>query len=722
MSHRNPKTVAKSGIHYLALLIKDNAVPIDECFCQFASIEAVTDGLESVKISEDAFLEVSTYLLGEFLDGSERLRLFHSMDIDRDGFLGVSDWRESLASAEYWMSDEGKIAAAAIRIQSIWRGHFDRSALIIPASGMFSLESVYQPMDNQKYWEDEEEVVFYDRIPSTEIDNSMSALDVLSALTALAHSKGLTPQSLFVFICKSSAFEPEMTFVLQDFVEAFSNLCGEELTDQLHELLSQAFQLLDLHGEHKVSCTNFFWTMRQHFETQHLSAWNEVESTSNPTKFLEPPFALSSDLKNKTGIGSLSNNEPLIPCSTTNETGNAVAPLSGNSSTTNIEALTNIKLKDFSVSATESITDFSSTKGMQENVSLQHSHQAAAIKQFEEAAKKAAELKKSSEAAAAKELAEAFAIKLAAEKLFSEATELKKSSEIAAAKQLAEAAAIKQAAEAAAAKHAADASAAFKVVESTALISAISAPGQIFQVPTSSSDQEKERARAYYDSSSQSGKLLESAAGLGSQLKQTSSSTSSAGSSSTLLTQSSFDPRSLVHHGISKTDVNTMSFDSLSILPQSLRPASSGEVHTHKVVRFTSNRPSTSDGSNSLDSSRSQSFDSSSPALSYASQSYQSRLPNSQQSTNVNQVSPFPVSRRAQNRPSTSFISSSDPSTASTSRNQNLQTKSAGPEFTKRVLLVDKENSCTWIRTCAQKIASRYRHCTILCRSAELIC
>ena len=54
----NPKMFSQSGLRYLALLIKDNAVPVDECFCQFASIDAVTEGLESIKISKDAFIEV----------------------------------------------------------------------------------------------------------------------------------------------------------------------------------------------------------------------------------------------------------------------------------------------------------------------------------------------------------------------------------------------------------------------------------------------------------------------------------------------------------------------------------------------------------------------------------------------------------------------------------------------------------------------------------------
>jgi hypothetical protein len=141
----NPNMFGQSGVRYLALLIKDNAVPIDECFCQFASIHTVTEGLESIKISEDAFLEVTAYLLGDFLDAPARQKLFQFMDMDRDSFLGIQDWRKALAFAEYWMSEDGKKAFAAIRIQSAWRGHFERSALTLPASGMFTIESVFEP-------------------------------------------------------------------------------------------------------------------------------------------------------------------------------------------------------------------------------------------------------------------------------------------------------------------------------------------------------------------------------------------------------------------------------------------------------------------------------------------------------------------------------------------------------------------------------------------------
>lgn len=695
MSICHPKIFNQCGVRYLALLIKDNAVPIDECFCQFASIEAITEGLETIKISQESFLEVAAYLLGEFLDAQGRLRLFQVMDVDQDGFLGIHDWRESMTSAEYWMSEEGKHVSAAIRIQSVWRGHFERCALIVPVSGLFTLEAVIEPIENQKYWDDEDEEIFFDIIPATVIDDSLSPHDVLSALTSLAQSKGLTPHSLFVYICKSSTFEPEKSFILDEFVESFLNLCGENVTSQLHDALSQAFnQLLDLNGDLRVSSTEFFWVMRQYFESQHAATWIDDDSThSIKNVHAKPLGAQEPDMKANISKPVLISNDE--------------APSTPISVLSNEDKRATAKLKSFETFATSQDGGTVSSQRISFPVSSQNMASVAstmavdhlasnAAFQLEAAAAKAAELKKSSEAAASAQLAEAAAIKLAAEKLFAEATELKRATEAAAAKQIAETSAIQQAAEIAAAQRITERSSAVPSTDAHDLKKASIqfAPEQVA----------KENSISVKSFKSGLGHELNSTAPT-SKHNEASINTSvvPASKAPPASKHLAFDPRSLAHdYDPSTGDLNIMDLSPSLVTHQVPRPASSGDPQAPKSVRFAANRPSTSDGSRPLGS------DVSFSSASYASQTHQSRQPNSQQQVIMKtQEEAFPASRRPQERPSTSYTSSTDNGLAFMSSKQNSPIKVTISEVTKRVLFVDAENACTWIRACAQKIGSR---------------
>lgn len=700
---------SQSGLRYLALLIKDNAVPVDECFCQFASIDAVTEGLESIKISKDAFIEVAAYLLGEFLDDSARLNLFYFMDMDRDGLLGIHDWRKALASAEYWMSDDGKQNLYAIKIQSVWRGHFERSALITPASAMFTIETVFQPMENQKYWEDEDEEFFFNHIPATVVDETLSAHDVLSAMTALAHTKGLTVHTLFVYICKSSAFDPDKAFVLDDFVESFLNLCGEKLTDPLCEVLSQAFnQLLDLNGDGAVSYSEFTWVMHQYFEAQHVATWTEVEPTHNIERSMGAQFAVR-EPESMSKVVSVVKNEANISGTAVsiNESRTENTHLDANETVANTQNAKKITSSQHAAvtSAPNNMKDLSPQTNMV--------HSAAAI-QLAEAVEQAAQLKRSSEAAAASQLADAAATKLAAEKLFAEAQELKKMYEAAAAKQKAEASAIKLAAEAADANRTAQnlttVQAAGKTTLKVPSETAESKHASIFLEANLSStvNGSKENYVATNSSNLATEKPMDSAAIVNGTRNDASSTVhSSLGSApiaSTASKHTGFDPRALVHNydslnaEMTKMDVN------VAPVHNALRPASSGDQHPSKSVRFSSNRPSTSDGSGNSRNSNSMT-----PTHSYAPQTHQSRQPNSQQQF-VMKIEDETLSstKRSQERPSTSDSYSSDHGSAIKPHQQNSASKLARPDFTKRVLLVEVENACTWIRTCAQKIGSRF--------------
>jgi Ca2+-binding EF-hand superfamily protein len=720
---RHPKIFNQCGLRYLALLIKDNAVPIDECFCQFASIEAVTEGIETIKISKDSFLEVAAYLLGEFLDAFGRPRLFEVMDIDHDGFLNIHDWRESLASAEYWMSEEGKYFSAATRIQSVWRGHYERSALMVPASGLFTIEAVFEPTENQKYWDDEDEEVFFNHIPTTVIDGSLSARDILSALTALAQSKGFTPHSLFVHICKSSAYEPDKSFIMDEFVESFMNLSGEKMTDELHEALSKAFQqLLDLNGDSRVSSTEFFWVMRQYFEAQHAATWIDDETAPTIKTLFEQP-SVAQEPGSKASISnpvSLSNGESSYSFGL-NEDSRVVHQLAS------LEALGLVHVGDSIISPTSPIPV--STENMINATSISDkahlSLASSAALQLADAAAKAAELKKSSEAEASNQLAEAAAIKLAAEKLFAEATELKRKTEAAAATQIAEAAALKKAAEVAAA--ATEASAATQIVEAAAFKKAAEAAAAersvtgtvaVQSAETSASQKSAVQFASDQPSIENPVPMKSSKVGVGHDMTSTeglsSITTYSSVSSSTSVGPSpkgpstskpvAFDPRSLAHgYDPAAADLKSLGPDTFSGAHEMHRPASSGDPHTPKTVRFAPNRPSTSDGSRSLGSDFNFSYQSHVP------QSHQSRQPNSQQQSIMKtQEDAIPAFRRAQERPSTSYTSSADHGQSVISNKPTLAIKGAGLEVTKRVLFVDAENACTWIRACAQKIGARY--------------
>ncbi len=706
---------SRSGVRYLALLIKDNAVPIDECFCQFASIEAIDEGLESIKISEDAFLEVATYLLGEFLDAPARLTLFHFMDVDQDGLLGIQDWREALASAEFWMSEDGKNTLSAIRIQSAWRGHFERSALVAPASGMFTIESVFQPMENQKYWEDEDEVDFFNHIPETVIDDTLSAHDILSALTALAHPKGFTPLSLFAHICKSSSSNHEKSFELDEFVECFLNLCGEKLTDQLYEALSQAFnQLLDLNGDGMVSSSEFLWVMRQFFEAQHASSWIEAEPTLSVKDHLGSSIVFHQPEMRDT-VAPVANNEAILGVAlSVNESRTSAAHLYANQTVAanapisqNVADLTAIATSTTDIA--EDVAIFAGT-----SISSKTVHPTAAM-QLAEAAAQAAQLKISSEAAAAKQLADAAATKLAAEKLFAEANELKKTYEAAAAKQMAEASAIKQAAQDAAAKRTLENVAAKQAVETAALkqsteIAASKRTSQFVEAGQFAVDlSSTENSFSVKSSKSATGKQMNSSTLPIGPLNHTSiaasTSVEAARHVSSAPKHPSFDPRTLVDSYDALTaDEMPRNAALLQDIPKMPRPSSSGDQQLPKSVRFASNRPSTSDGN-----SRSLNSSTNAPSYTYASQSHQSRQPNSQQQflTKI-QDETLLATKRAQDKPATSFVTSSDYSPAVKPHTRNLPDKIAVSETTKRVLLVDVENACTWIRTCAQKIGSRY--------------
>ena len=752
MSYGNPKTFSQSGLHYLALLIQDNAVPVDECFCQFASIDATSEDLESVKISKDAFLEVAAYLLGSFLDATGMLHLFHEMDIDRDGVLGIFDWRGALATAEYWLSEEGKQTSAAIRIQSVWRGHFERGALSMPAPGMFSIDNLFEPMENQKYWEDEDEEIFHDLIPATVIDDSLNVHDVLSALAALAHSKGFTAHSLFVYICKSSNFEPDKAFTLDDFIEAFVNLCGDQMTDQLHGLLSQAFhQLMDLNGNLRVSSAEFFWVMRQYFEAHHSDTWNEDQSSHDPVKLREKhsvseqpaSFSLSNDevpksklyVETKTQRNTSANvtvnsafhaDEEIS--SAKSETKHVIGTYSSSSTTNATEAF--LSPKTAGAAALRSAASVDELKEASEAAAAKQMAEAAAFK----SAAEAAELKRSSEAAAAKQMAEATAMKQAAEKLFAEAAELKKTTEAAAAKQMAEAAAFleeaaelkkaseataaKQMAEAAAMKQAADAAAAKRAGENVAAKQAADAAAlkQASEIAAA-----KRAAEAAAEKNTAAETRAKYATANASHLLATGNHISSATSRSDDLNASDlapaasvsepisssrskhavFDPKTLVQNYGSSADENIRDHLSSSFPSQPPRPSSSGGLNVPKSVHFSLNRPSTSDGSllrSELNA----------PAFSNAAQSYNSRLRNSQHNiTTQNHSEAFTFQKRAQNRASSSFIDSSHRGSAEVPHKQNFPIKAEGPVVTKRVLLVETENACCWIRACAQKISAR---------------
>jgi Ca2+-binding EF-hand superfamily protein len=691
---RHPKVFNQCGVRYLALLIKDNAVPIDECFCQFASVEAITEGLETIKISEESFLEVAAYLLGEFLDADVRLNLFQVMDIDHDGFLNIHDWRESLASAEYWMSEEGKHFSAAVKIQSIWRGHYERGALAIPASGLFTIEAIFEPIENQKYWDDEEEEIFFDNIPAIVIDDTLSARDVLSALTALAHSKGFTPHSLFVFICKSSAFEPNKSFSLDEFVESFMNLCGEKLTDELHEALSQAFkQLLDLNGDSKVSSTEFFWVMRQYFEAQHASTWIENEATESLKNVVDQPFAMleTQSEANNNNPGLLSNNytASIIP-DQLNDNRRDISQLES------LEGLIRSPVGDSNISPI-ALHPVSIENVMSTTSTIDAAHHSLAPNtafQLADAIARAAELKKSSEAEASSQLAEAAAIKLAAEKLFAEATELKRATEAAASKQIAEAASIRQAAEIASAKRSAEIASAAQSVDmfepkKSAVQFASDQPSKenLISAKSFKSRLSLEMNSPEGPSSKVSDASVSLSASVGPVPKSTSTSKPVA-----------FDPRTLAHgYDPATADLKTIDLNSYLGMKETQRPSSSGDPHMPKSVRFASNRPSTSDGSRSL------SFDVNISPQSHVSQSHQSRQPNSQQYViKKSEEEANSAPRRSHERPSSSHSSSLDLPNKPT-----LPNKAAGSDITKRVLYVDSENACTWIRACAPKIGSR---------------
>jgi hypothetical protein len=613
--------------------------------------------------------------------------LFEVMDIDCDGFLGIHDWRQALASAQYWMSEDGKSASAAIRIQSAWRGHFERGALLL-ASGMFSIETVFQPMENQKYWEDEDEEIFCNHVPVTVIDDSFSAHDVLSALTALAQSKGFTPHSLFVYICKSSAFEPDKAFVLNDFIESFVDLCGDELTDQLHEVLSQAFnQLMDLNSDGKVSSTEFFWVMQQYFETRHGATWIEVEPTRKNDNLLEVTREQDSMTNGNFASAAIENSSDTmkIPKNAAGRTQNASSIQSQGAVV--INATDNSK------------TNHSSTH-VEMNLSTSNVQTVSCI-QLAEAAEKAADLKKSSEAAAAIQLAEAASIKLAAEKLFAEAMDIKKSSEAAAARQIAEASAIMQAAEAAAKLSASNTSAVFTSDSAALQIAPSKRPVQIGGA-TLSDKATTEESFAKLTKSVEIPFLTSH-----DESCLTPTSVGSASTSSSTSKYLAFDPRKLAHgHDNTAADANVRDTNSILALQQIPRPASSGDSHTPKTVRFASTRPQTSDGS-SNGSSRSTMSNSNAPVPSYAVHSHQSRQPNSQQTTAMNmQYAAFPESSRAHDKLPTNSIGSTENGPA-TPHKQKLPNKTTSSDFTKRVLLVDVENSCTWIRACAEKIGSR---------------
>jgi hypothetical protein len=749
MSYGNAKSFSQSGVHYLALLIQDNAVPVDECFCQFASIDTTTEDLESVKISQDAFLEVAAYLLGEFLDAPGMLHLFHEMDIDRDGFLGICDWRGALASADYWLSIEGKQASAAIRIQSVWRGHFERGALIMPASGMFSVESVFEPLENQKFWEDEDEEYFQDRIPATVIDDSLSAHDVLSALAALAHSKGYTTHSLFVYICKCSKFEPDKAFLLDEFIEAFANLCGDEMTDHLLGLLSQAFyQLMDLNGDLRVSSAEFFWVMRQYFEMQHSDTWNEDEPTHDTFKLgeksrgAEQPAAIVHTSKSV----SFTNDE--VPRAklavelqverntSTNLSVNSAASVAEDVAQKNLESKKVVGAA--SANEADELQHLADAKKLAESAKkateaalLQHAAEAAAAKQLAETAAlklaaQAAELKKTSEAAAAKQVSEAAALKLAAQ-----AAELKKTSEAAAAKQVSEAAASKLAAEAAelkrlsqvaAAKQTAEAAAAKRTADNLAAKQSADAAALKQATEIAEAKRSAEVAAARQSAAEIRAKdtiVTTNASHLLATGKHMNSTTIpnenqsapylapvaavSASISSSRLKHAAFDPKTLVqNYGSSRADENIWDHNPSSVPSQLPRPSSSGGSDMPKTVHFSSNRPSTSDDSRMLRS------DLNAQTLSRAAQSYQSRLPNSQQNIAMQyQADAFPMQQRAQNRTSSSAIDSLQQGSADMSHTQILPSNSEGLTVKKRVLLVDTENSCSWIRACFQKIGAR---------------
>jgi hypothetical protein len=696
----NPKMFSQSGLRYLALLIKDNAVPVDECFCQFASMDAVTEGLESIKISKDAFIEVAAYLLGEFLDDSARLNLFYFMDMDRDGLLGIHDWRGALASAEYWMSDDGNQNLSAIKIQSVWRGHFERYALITPASAMFTIETVFQPMENQKYWEDEDEEIFFNHIPATVIDETLSAHDALSAMTALAHPKGLTAHTLFVYICKSAAFDPDKAFALDDFVEGFLNLCGDKLTDPLYEVLSQAFnQLLDLNGDGAVSYSEFLWVMRQYFEAQHVATWTEVEPTHSVERSMGAGFVVR-EPESMSKVVSVVKNEANISGATViiNESRTANAQLCAD------ETVENTQSAKFTSSPHVAVTSALNTmKDLSPQTNMNHT--AAAI-QLAEALEQAAQLKRSSEAAAAIQLADAAATKLAAEKLFAEAQELKKTYEAAAAKQAAEASAIKPAAEVADANRAAQSLTAVQAAGKAPLKPSSETAASNQANLSSTVNGSKENYVATKSSNLATEKPMGSAAIVNGTLNDASSaaqtSLGSAPIASTASKHTGFDPRALVHN-YDSVNAEMTNID-VNVTPvHNIRPASSGDQHPSKSVRFSSNRPSTSDGSGN-----SQKSNSMTPTHSYAPQTHQSRQPNSQQQFVMKiENETLSSTKRSQERPSTSDSYSSDHSSAIKPHQQISASKLARPDFTKRVLLVEVENACTWIRTCAQKIGSR---------------
>jgi hypothetical protein len=169
-----------------------------------------------------------------------------------------------------------------------------------------------------------------------------------------------------------------------------------------------------------------------------------------------------------------------------------------------------------------------------------------------------------------------------------------------------------------------------------------------------------------------------------------------------------FDPRTLVqHHDSVVANETARDVKSVQNLPQFPRPASSGgDQIAPKSVRFASNRPSTSDGTGSALNSNAKA-----PTYSIASQSHQSRQPNSQQQSMMKiQDEAVPFTRRSQERQSTSVVASASSDYGPTVKPQKhiLPEKAAGSEIIKRVLLIDAENACTWIRACAQKIESRY--------------
>jgi len=133
----------------------------------------------------------------------------------------------------------------------------------------------------------------------------------------------------------------------------------------------------------------------------------------------------------------------------------------------------------------------------------------------------------------------------------------------------------------------------------------------------------------------------------------------SASTSSSTSKYLAFDPRKLAQsHDNTIAGANIRDLNSILALQQIPRPASSGDLHTPKTVRFASTRPQTSDGSSS-GSGRSAISNSDAPVPSYAAHSHQSRQPNSQQTTAMKmQDAAFPQSSRAHDKLPTSFIGS----------------------------------------------------------------